>query len=257
MQGRFKMNKTYTDGFGTNTNTNKNKSYNNNNKSSNSKAYTKSNAYNPNIAKGTELIKDKSVYANGELAEMLVAEYFKRLGCEVTDLSKNKKAQKFDIDLGIRKGEMVKALEVKYDSYTARTKSICLEMKNLTYGVNSWFYTSGATDLVVVPQGAEQIAYMFSFKDLRKATALFDVKEQYDKYSKCNFQIGILSIKDFEDAGFKVQRLLLPPQEAIEVVDCSYSYMQEIKQLQAGFNDEEIEAMGFEVPQSLKRKGVN
>lgn len=229
-----------------------NTKYARSNQSFNAKDY-----YNKDSWKQKDLITDKAVYASGEIAEMLVKEYFDVKGFETFDLSKVKQAQIIDIDLAIRKGEIVKKIEVKYDSYTARTKSICLELRNLTRNVNSWYFTSGADELVVVPKGDESVGYMFSFRELRQAYSLLDIKTQKDNASGCWFEIGILNIQEYENQGFRVTRLDLPKVSNIEINGYSQGYREMIMLYQMAQDDNYIiNEMKLEIPDDMKRREV-
>lgn len=207
-----------------------------------------------NIEKGSKLNISEEAYKAGDYAEKLVAQYFKNKGATVTDTSNDKAFQKQDVDMIIEKGASKIKVEVKYDSYIARTMSICVELRDLTWGTKSWFFTSKADLLVVVPKGAESRAYAVKLADMRKIPeSSFNIVKQKDPQSGHWFECGIIKIEKLRELGVQVAELILP-EKYITEEGFSSKYIAEIESMIGIWSFEEMEQMGYTIPESIRGK---
>ena len=204
-----------------------------------------------NSYKGKKLNISEEAYKAGDHAEKLVAQYFKNKGLKITDVSMDKEYQKQDVDFLASNSQGTIKVEVKYDSYTARTGAICVELRDLTWNRKSWFYTSTADLLVVVPKGKEYIGYAIRLADLRKIPeSEMNLRKQKDPQSGHLFEVGVIDIAKIERLGVKVTALALPDKYEDEE-GFSSSYIAEVQSLIGIYSLKEIEELGYTIPKSL------
>lgn len=97
--------------------------------------------------------------ARGRQGEVLVANAFRNMGYEVTDVTKNESYQVKDIDLLIDDNGTERQMEVKADWGVARTGNVVLEIRKLKDGKAGWYTFTESTHLAFVDMH-NRIAYI-------------------------------------------------------------------------------------------------
>lgn len=122
---------------------------------------------------------------DGKIGEQLVQQFLEQHGVEVTDVSDQPEYWAQDIDLICQYKGVTKSIEVKYDSYIARTGNLFLEyVTDVEQKKPGWFTYTRADELYYV-DAQNRLVYVINVDQLREyVRRAYYIKEKsaYDYY---------------------------------------------------------------------------